>query len=284
MPNAKPPPTLASCRHSWCPQRPRRLIALLALTVPALLGSLPGGASAHDTWFAPAPAAAGRGALALGTGDRFPKQEYAVGAETLARQGCRTASGNVRALQPLRLAETALLLAAPAPGTAACWAQLQPFDIDIAADKVAVYFDEIRPPAAVRQRWAELQARGVPWNERYTKHARLLLSAVPPVDAPPADMDLDASLAPGQAAPRVGQTSVFQVLSAGQPLPGLALQFRSELSPVGLWAQTDADGRVALRLPRAGRWLLRGTELLPSATRPDGWDSRFLTLAFDVAR
>jgi hypothetical protein len=268
------------------PARParQRLSGLLALAWMLSASAVPVSALAHDTWFAAAPADAGVGALALGTGNLYPKHEFAVGAEYLARQGCRAETGPAQPLRPLRLTDTALLLAAPAPGTSTCWAQLQPFEIEIAPDKVAVYFDEIRPPAALRQRWAEQQSRGVVWHERYTKHARTLLPGTAGTAALTADMDLDARLAPGQPAPRVGQTAVFQVLSAGQPLPGLAVQLRSELSPLGLWAQTDADGKVAMRLPLAGRWLLRGTELAISATRPDGWDSRFITLAFEVAR
>jgi hypothetical protein len=39
-----------------------------------------------------------------------------------------------------------------------------------------------------------------------------------------------------------------------------------------------------VQAPLPGRWLLRGTELRLSQERPDTWDSRFVTLAFDVAR
>jgi hypothetical protein len=35
--------------------------------------------------------------------------------------------------------------------------------------------------------------------------------------------------------------------------------------------------------PLAGRWVLRGTDLAPAAGQPDAWESRFITLAFDVA-
>jgi hypothetical protein len=36
------------------------------------------------------------------------------------------------------------------------------------------------------------------------------------------------------------------------------------------------------RLPFGGRWLLRGTDLRPSATRPDSWESRFVTLTLEA--
>lgn len=81
---------------------------------------------------------------------------------------------------------------------------------------------------------------------------------------------------------RVGDSVGFQVLSDGQPMPGLPVELRSELSPLGIWRQTDAQGRIDVTLPLAGRWILRGTALQPSSRRTDAWDSRFVTLAFEV--
>jgi hypothetical protein len=65
-------------------------------------------------------------------------------------------------------------------------------------------------------------------------------------------------------------------------LAGLALELRSETSPLGIWRRTDAQGRIDVSLPLPGRWLLRGVDLRVSALDPDRWDSRFVTLAFDV--
>jgi hypothetical protein len=93
---------------------------------------------------------------------------------------------------------------------------------------------------------------------------------------------MDALLLASRRPVQRGDEVVFQVLRDGRPLPGLAVQLRSDLSPIGLWHQTDADGRVRARLPLPGHWVLRGTDLRPSATERDQWDSRFLTLAFDV--
>lgn len=81
---------------------------------------------------------------------------------------------------------------------------------------------------------------------------------------------------------RRGDEVSFVVLRDGQPLPGLAVQLRSELSALGIWRQTGAEGRLTVRLRLAGHWILRGTDLRPSPTRADKWESRFLTLAFEV--
>jgi len=71
-------------------------------------------------------------------------------------------------------------------------------------------------------------------------------------------------------------------LRDGQPLVGVPVELRSDLSPIGFWRQTDAEGRLQITVPLAARWLLRSVDLRPAASKPEGWDSRFVTLAFDV--
>jgi len=270
---------------------------------------------AHDTWFQPLPGP-GVTTLALGTGNRFPTQESAIGAEYLVRQGCRVA-GAAQPMTALKTSDTALLLATP-PGATTCWAQSTPFEIQLAAEMVRVYLDEVRAPSAVRQRWASMQARGLPWLETYSKHARIDLrnEAVNARAAPPSapsaasrgelgshaagemgrhtasnitgngGMAIDATLLPGPTPTRAGQALVFQITRAGQALVGFAVELRTELSPVGIWRQTDAKGQVRANLPLAGRWLLRGTELQATATppgEPERWTSHFVTLAFSLA-
>jgi len=82
---------------------------------------------------------------------------------------------------------------------------------------------------------------------------------------------------------RRGDSAGFQLLRDGAPLADFAVELRHERAPVGVWLRSDAQGRVQTRLPLAGRWVLRGTDLRPSSERPGTWDSRFVTLAFDVA-
>jgi hypothetical protein len=270
---------------------PRHCPPLLPLLLPLALAFALGNATAHDTWFEPLPSArAGEARLALGTGNRFPRQEFGVGEASLQQQGCVTRDGAATrlALDAVRDTGRALLMRVrrPHPGSAlSCWAQQQPFELELGPDKVAVYFDEIRPNDAVRAAWAEMQSRGVGWKERYSKHARIELtgrsaSAVPPQ---PAGMGLEILLDGTNAAPRAGDTLGFRVLRDGEPLPDLAVELRNDLSPLGFWGRTDAQGRVSLRVPLAGGWLLRGTDLRLSPAEPDAWESRFVTLAFSVA-
>jgi hypothetical protein len=251
--------------------------------LPLVLWLATAGARAHDTWFQPGPA----GTLLLGTGNRFPQQEFTVGEASLQQRGCRTRQARPAALPltPVRDGPQALQLRTRSAGAwASCWAQQQPFEIEIPPAKVEVYLDEIRAPDEVRHAWAGLKARGLPWQERYAKHARIELAGRgTPASAPSrADMAMDVRLEAEHEPLVAGDSVRFQVLRDGQPLAGLAVELRNDSSPLGQWGRTDGEGRVTLRVPLAGRWILRGTDLRPCAERPGTWDSRFVTLAFGV--
>ncbi|MBC7995771.1 MAG: DUF4198 domain-containing protein [Rhizobacter sp.] len=253
-----------------------------------LLCAMAGSASAHDTWFERLPSAKpGELRLALGTGNRFPVHEFGVGAASLRASGCRanTLNASVGPLKTVRETPTALIVRAQSATTAAvtCWAQQQPFEVEIAPPIVETYFKEINAPQALRTAWAEMRARGITWKERYSKHARIELPGQRGGSAQPTGMAMDVLLQSGLQAVRVGDALVFQVLRDGEPLPGLAVELHSNQSPIGFWKQTDAQGRVSFAPPLAGRWVLRGTDLRLSTTEPDTWESRFVTLAFEVA-
>ena len=224
------------------------MLKLLALLL-GLAGT--GLASAHDTWFERGP----DGGVLLGTGDRFPRQESRVAPDLLVRQGCNAAG---------------------------CWAQTTVFALTLEPALIPAYIDEVRPPPAVLSAWQRMQARGLPWNERYTKHARILLGSSADALAAaalPTGMDLDVLLT-ATAPPRRGQPLVLQVLRDGRPLPHFAVELRNDRSGVGLWRRTDAEGRLQFTPPLAAQWLLRGIDLRPAEGDPDTWDSRFVTLAF----
>ncbi len=276
-----------NARHNTAWAR-RALAALAALGAAAAV-------QAHDTWFEPlaaGPGAAPGGLLLLGTGNRFPVRETAVDPAFFAGQGCATAGstesaaaaasvqGQGRAtvdvpLQMRGYTPDATRLLAP-PGARSCWVQLQPLPIEIDDDKVALYLREIQAGPALRQRWAELQARGVRWVERYSKHARIDFT---PAGASPVPMAMDLVW---EHAGDDGHR--FVVLRDGQPLAGLPLELQSARAALGIWRRSDAQGRITLPALPAGRWLLRGTDLRPAPDQPDAWDSRFVTLAFETGR
>lgn len=242
--------------------------------------------SAHDTWFEslPAATAAGGVAFALGTGNRYPVQEFPLYREHLASMGCRSAAGEVAPLRPLQDRPNAIWLRAGVKPEAqpSCWVQVQPAEITLEAEIVDLYLKEVQAPASVREAWAEQRARGVRWTERYAKHARIeVLRPGATVATRPVPMAMDVLLtSDGPVA--VDRTLTFQVLRDGQPLAGLAVELQNHTTPIGFWRLTDAEGRVRFAPPLPGRWLLRGTELRLATAPRDAWESRFVTLAFDV--
>ncbi len=260
--------------------RLRCRLTALALAIASATPAL-----AHDTWFAPLPADARGGvALALGTGNQFPVQESGIDMQHLLYSGCRREAGGAPlTLQRVADAPTALQLRVRAERGAplSCWAQTAAFDVELADDKIALYFKEIQAGAQVREAWAQMRARGVKWKERYTKHARIELNPSRS-SAAPVNMAMDVLLESPQRTPRAGEPMQFRVLRNGHALADFPVELRGS-SALGIWRKTDADGRVTFPAPLPGRWVLRGTELRLSDTTPDTWESRFVTLAFQIA-
>ena len=109
-------------------------------------------------------------------------------------------------------------------------------------------------------------------------------------------MNTRPTTATGLAARRTALRMLDACLRTGQPLDQAASAMAKGLEPsdralaiaiaqeVLRWLP-DLDLLIdsQTRLPLAGRWVLRGTDLRLSSERPDTWDSRFVTLAFDVA-
>lgn len=256
--------------------RLRSLALLLIASTPAL---------AHDTWFQPeAVDAAGRWTLLLGTGNHYPVLETPLAAEALQQAGCRQLDETAQPLAPQRATDKALRLRTPpATGGLSCWAQSLPFEIELPPEKIAIYLKEINASPAVHAAWAEMRSRGLPWKERYAKHARIELPGTQAARRASPGLAMDAVPLGDTTGWRRGDSAGFQLLRDGQPLADFAVELRHERAPVGVWLRSDAQGRVLTRLPLAGRWVLRGTDLRASIERPGTWDSRFITLAFDVA-
>jgi hypothetical protein len=244
------------------------------------LSCIAAAAHAHDTWFAPNGASSAT-ALTLGTGNRFPVMELAVDDKYFAKRGCVAADGTPRRLDKQRFADTATHLRT-APGAAACFVQLDAFDVELADDKIALYFKEIRPPQPVLDAWQQMRARGLPFKERYVKSARIELDAAAATRRVGTVMDT-VRVAP-EGVPTLGSEAEFQVLRDGQPLADFNVELVNERSPIGLWHRTDAQGRIRAKLPLPGRWVLRGTDLRVAAGNATRFESWFVTYAFEVAR
>lgn len=274
----------------------RQAISACALAVAASCCVVPA-AHAHDTWLVPeadGPSASASGEMRfqLATGNRFPTAEVATDPASVTGAECADADGRRARLQPVRVDPKWLLLSyrpARRGGPAqACWLELKPTEVQVEPDLIPVYLDEIRASRALRDTWAQMKAQGLPWIETFRKSARTELAEARPLEPAararlrqPVGHGLEIIVL-GTDPVTVGQDIRFQVLRDGQPLAGFQVEFVSDQSPLGVWRETDERGEVALRLPFAGRWLLRGTDLRLNERDPKRWQSRFVTLLLEA--
>lgn len=253
-------------------------------------------AHAHDTWLVPAADAAaqsdGEQRFELATGNRFPVAEVATDPASLIGAQCADAGGRKARLRAVRTDPRWLLLAYRAPwrgGPAqSCWLELKAYDVEVEPPLVQTYFQEIRAPQAVRDTWAAMLSRGMPWQETFRKFARTELAearALTPEQRErlrqPVGHALEIVILGGEPV-GVGNELRFRVLRDGQPLPNFPVEFVNDQNPLGVWRQSDDKGEVSLRLPFAGRWVLRGTDLRLDERNPARWQSRFVTLLVEA--
>jgi uncharacterized GH25 family protein len=241
---------------------------------------------AHDTWLLPDRFHVASGAtivLDLTSGMQFPEAESPVTPDRLAATGMRLA-GKTAALEPQTPTASAQRLAAkaPVPGTAVLWAVSKPRTLSLDPEQVREYLEEIGAPASVEARWRKQQR----WRESYAKLAKTYVAVGSAADdrswQEPAGLRLE--IVPLQDPTRLEQGSEIgvRVLLDGKPLPGLSLTAAPPNHEKAVMTHTDADGRAAFLLDRAGPWLLRCT-LIKESTAPDtDWESLFATLSISV--
>lgn len=257
-----------------------RALAVLAVSLPSV-------ASAHDTWLSgPATAAPGATTLfGLTSSGTFPTPDHAIEPSRIARALCRS-NGQDAPFRAGARGQKALKLRArglPA-GVAACGVSLHPRTLELEAAEVMHYLEEIGARDTVGPAWS---ARTPPakWRETYVKHAKTFARVGTRADESwrePLGLGLEIVPLVDPTALRAGDALEVRLLKDGRPLAGLALR-ASRASAKAAFATTDADGHARFTLDAAGPWLLAGTELRASATKPDEWESDFTTLVVEVA-
>lgn len=258
-----------------------------------LLALWAGQAAAHDTWLS-LEAAPSKDLLefSLGTGEHFPLRQSGHARESVVRSGCIGPQGHALPLRVHAETPTGLLMRVSAAQGVhtplACWAETRAFQVELTPELVERYLGEIQAPDALRAVWQARLRQGLPWRERYTKHARIEMASSARVVQQalgvirtPTGSGLEL-LPLGTEPVRVGTPLSVQVLEDGQPLGGLSVQLVSERLPLGVWQRTNEQGQVSYTLPFGGRWLLRTTRLLAPTTSEGEWQSRFSTLLIEA--
>lgn len=264
--------------------RPKSALWLAVLGIVSAIPVL-----AHDTWLLARSSAVQPGASVvfdLTSGMAFPENETAIKPDRVARAGVRLA-GSTSDLKDRRTAPKSLQFTArlSKPGVAVAWVELAPKSIDLKPNEVKEYLDEIGASEAVRRAWKEMPEPRR-WRELYSKHAKAFVRVGQPGGdrswAQPVGMGLEIVPEKDPTALRPGEDLPVRVLHQGRPFPSFAVGLVRQGDAHGVLKTTDGQGRVAFPIAKAGRWLLRATDVRRASKPEADWESDFTTLTFEV--
>lgn len=246
-------------------------------------------ASAHDTWLQPRRASVLPGTIAqldLTSGGKFAAPDTAIMSDRIdvarARLNGKIVDIAQRAPEKKSLE---LRVALSDPGIATLWLSLASKAIELTPKQARHYLDEIHAPELLWQAWYAGK-KSKQWREIYTKHAKTFVRVGRPRSdgswAEPVGIALEVVPEKDPTTLRAGDDFPVRVLRNGSPLADFALGIVREGNTNRAFKNTDATGRVVFKVVRAGKWLLRGTELRASTKPATDWESDFTTLAFEV--
>ena len=262
----------------------RRIVPLTSL----LLGFTVALAPAHDTWLAPnkfkVPPRT-TVTLDLTSGMEFPKLDVGPKPERVEAAQCRLA-GRTFDMKETTAAAKSLQAKAELSeaGVATLWLKLQPKALELKPEEVEHYLEEVSPPEELKKQWSEMNPKR--WRELYAKHQKTFVRVGQPQSdtswREPVGTFLEIVPEKDPTAVGLGDEFPVRVLKDGAPLAGFSLNAVAANETKGETRQTDAEGRVAFRLNKAGAWLLRGTDIRKS-TKPDtDFESHFVTLTLEA--
>ena len=255
----------------------------------ALSAVLTNAAHAHDTWLLPSQFEVAPNetvTIDLTSGMAFPALETGPKRERVQAAECRLAERTF-AIKDISEGPHSLRFVTEVAeaGVAAFWVKLPSKEIELKSEQVQEYLEEIGASDALLKEWAEMKPPR--WRESYSKHQKTFVR----VGTPPAadhswsePVGLALEIVPEQdpTAVRAGGEFAVRVLKNGKPFPDFPLNAVAGGETKGETQKTDAAGRVTFRLGKAGRWLLRGTEVRKSTRAEADWESDFTTLTLEV--
>lgn len=247
-------------------------------------------AFAHDTWLLPdrfEVAPKQTVTLDLTSGMAFPALEVGPKRERVEAALCRLA-GHTLDISDISAGPKSLVFKKELsePGIAAFWVKLPPKSIELKPEQVQEYLEEIDAPAGVRKQWAEAK-EPKRWRELYSKHTKTFVRVGEPPQtdrswAEPVGIVLEIVPEKDPSALREGEDLPIHVLKDGAPFAGFAINALAAGATKGETRKTDAAGRTMFRFDKAGRWLLRGTDVRKSTRADADWESDFTTLTLEV--
>ena len=265
---------------------------LLAPLIAFALSGVASAAAAHDTWLQPRRNSVLPGTIAqidLASGDKFAAFDAAIKPDRILSARARL-NRKTFDVQPGAPEKKSLELRVPLsdPGIATIWLSLAPKSVELHRKEVQHYLDEIDAPSLLIQAWYAGKG-SKPWREIYSKHAKTFVlvgrSGRSKGDrswSEPVGMPLEIVPEKDPTALRAGDEFPVRVLRNGAPLADFSLGIVREGRTNRSFKKTDVEGHAVFKVARAGKWLLRGTELRSSNKPATDWESDFTTLSFEV--
>ncbi len=262
------------------------------LLAALVLSGMASAASAHDTWLQPRRTTVPPGTIAqidLTSGDKFATFDVAFKPDRIeaARARLNRKIIDVQAGAPEK---KSLELRVPLsdPGIATIWLSLAPKAIELSRKEVQHYLDEIDAPSLLAQAWYAGKGSKA-WREISAKHAKTFVvvgrTGRTKADrswSEPVGLPLEIVPEKDPTMLRAGDEFPVRVLRNGAPLADFSLGIVREGRTNRSFKKTDFAGRAVFKISRAGKWLLRGTELRSSNRPATDWESDFTTLSFEV--
>ena len=240
----------------------------------------------HDTWVLPTQFRIQPGQvleLGLTSAMDFPNPEAPVKPDRLVEAKLRLGGATLSLDSAAKAKVLALSARVAGAGVAAAWVATRERALQLTPEQVAHYLEEIGAADTIGQQW-KMSGRKA-WRETYVKRAKSFVRVGDGADdswKQPVGLDLEIVPENDPTSLSVGETLRVRLLWQGEPLPGLAVGAVAEAPAKPALATTDADGRVAFVLSKAGPWLVRATRIAPSQARPGEWDSVFTTLTVEA--
>ena len=243
--------------------------------------SVAGAAMAHDSFIVPpGRLIAGQPIrLEVTSSSFFPAPESPIRPARVARIDAR--AGDTAMVPTLAAGEAAMAVALDWPAAVSTQTgvmvavDLSPWDIDVGADEIPHYMDEIGAPPEVRAAAEAAVARDGVMRETYTKHLKVFACAE-------ACDGLDPARPSGSALEFVVDGDAFVLLENGMPRAGQAVFVTSETRG-RLALTTGEDGKVRLPAGLAGPVFLSAVILRAPARAGARFTSDWAALTFDAS-
>ena len=246
----------------------------------------PVAALAHDFWIEPStfrPSVGSTVAVSLRVGERFQGDAVGRSSQRIVRFVLRSPGGE-RPIPGEEGGDPAGQAAASEPGLLTIGYRSNNARVELPAEKFEQYLREegLERVIALRARRGE---SAKPSRERYSRCAKSLIAAGDATAGTDTPLGFTFEIVSDRNpyAARAGEALPFRILLRGKPAAGVLVTALPREAPDSrVTARSDSRGRVALRLPAPGVWMVKAVHMEAVAAQDADWESLWASLTFEL--